>query len=202
LRRRRREGGVVSAATAAGHVAFETLLAWWLHETDAAATDAVDEHLLRCDACGETLDALVGLADGVRAAFDAGLVGAVVSGGFVERAAARGRKVREYRLALNGGVDCTVAPDDELLVSRLEAPLAGVERVDAILEFSHAPGVRHRIDDVPFDVAAGEVVYLPKIAEVKRAPANTHSVTLIAARGGSERALGTYTFRHRPWPGG
>jgi hypothetical protein len=27
-------------------------------------------------------------------------------------------------------------------------------------------------------------------------------VTLIAARGGSERALGTYTFRHRPWPGG
>jgi len=192
----------VSATMAAGHVPIETLLAWWLHETDAAATDAVDEHLLRCDACGETLDALVGLAEGVRTAFKAGLVGAIVSGAFVARAAARGHRVREYRLAQNGGVDCTVAPEDELLVSRLQAALAGVERVDAILEFSHAPGVRHRIEDVPFDVAAGEVVYLPKIAEVKRAPANTHTVTLVAAQDGAERALGTYTFRHRPWPVG
>jgi hypothetical protein len=192
----------VSATTAAGHVPIETLLAWWLHETDAAETDGVDEHLLRCDTCGETLDALVALADGVQAAFKAGIVGAIVSGGFVARAAARGHRVREYRLALNGGVDCTVAPDDELLVSHLQAPLAGVERVDAILEFSYAPGVRHRIDDVPFDAAAGEVVYLPKIEEVKRAPANTHTVTLVAAQGGAERALGTYTFRHRPWPVG
>ena len=109
---------------AAGHVPIETLLAWWLHETDAAATDAVDEHLLRCDACGETLDALVGLAEGVRTAFKAGLVGAIVSGAFVARAAARGHRVREYRLAQNGGVDCTVAPEDELLVPRLSLPEA------------------------------------------------------------------------------
>lgn len=191
----------MSATTAAGHVPIETLLAWWLHETDAAESDAVDEHLLRCDACGETLDALVGLADGVRAAFKAGLVGAIASGEFVDRIAAHGHRVREYRLPTDGGVDCTVAPDDELLVSRLQAPLAGVERLDAVLEFSFAPGVRHRIEDVPFDARAGEVVYLSKIAEVKRAPAHTHTVTLLAAEGDAERALGTYTFRHRPWPG-
>ena len=187
---------------AAGHVPIETLLAWWLHETDAAATDAVDEHLLRCDACGETLDALVGLAEGVRTAFKAGLVGAIVSGAFVARAAARGHRVREYRLAQNGGVDCTVAPDDELLVSRLQTSLAGIERLGAVLEFSYAPGMRHRIEDIPFDAAAGEVIYLPKIADVRLAPAHTHTVTLVAAQGGVERALGIYTFRHRPWAGG
>jgi len=81
----------------------------------------------------------------------------------------------------------------------LQAPLAGVERLEAVLEFSYAPGVRHRIEDVPFDAGAGEVIYLPKLAEVKRAPAHTHTVTLLAARGGAERSLGTYTFRHRPW---
>ena len=185
---------------AAGHLPIETLLAWWLHETDAAETDAVDEHLLRCDACGETLDALVGLADGVRAAFKAGLVGAIASSDFIARLATRGHRVREYRLPCNGGVDCTVAPDDELLVSRLQAPLACVERLDAVREFSFAPGVLHRIEDVPFDAGAGEVVYLPKIAEVKRAPTHTHVVTLVAVAGGAERELGTYTFRHRPWP--
>jgi len=190
----------MSATMVAGHLPIETLLAWWLHETDAADTDAVDEHLLRCDACGETLDALVGLADGVRAAFKAGLVGAIASGDFIARLASRGHRVREYRLPCNGGVDCTVAPDDELLVSRLQAPLACVERLDAVLEFSFAPGVRHRIEDVPFDVGAGEVIYLPKIAEVKRAPKHTHVVTLVAVAGGAERELGTYTFRHRPWP--
>ena len=162
---------------AAGHVPIETLLAWWLHETDAAETDVVDEHLLRCDACGETLDALLALADGVRAAFKAGLVGAIASAEFVAKVATRGHRVREYRLPWNGGVD-------------------------AVLEFSYAPGVRHRIEDVPFDAGAGEVIYLPKIAEVKRAPAHTHTVTLIATRDGAERSLGTYTFRHRPWLGG
>ena len=191
----------MSATTSAGHVPIESLLAWWLHETDAAETDAIDEHLLRCDACGETLDELLGLADGVRAAFKAGLVGAIASAEFVARLAAHGHRVREYRLPWNGGVDCTVAPDDELLVGRLQALLAGVERLDAVLEFSYAPGVRHRIEDVPFDAGAGEVIYLPKTAEVRRAPAHTHTVTLVAARGGVERALGTYTFRHRPWPG-
>jgi hypothetical protein len=186
----------------AGHVPIETLLAWWLHETDAAETDAVDEHLLRCDACGETLDALLRLADGVRDAFRAGLVGAIASAEFVARLVARGHRVREYRLPWNGGVDCSVAPDDELLVGRLQAPLAGVERLDAVLEFSYDPGVRHRIEDVPFDPATGEVIYLPKTAEVRRAPAHTHTVSLVATGGGAERSLGTYTFRHHPWPGG
>jgi hypothetical protein len=187
---------------AAGHVPIETLLACWLHEADAIETDAVDEHLLRCDACGETLDALVGLADGVRAALKAGLIGAIASIDFAARLAAHGHRVCEYRLPCNGGVDCAVAPDDELLVSRLQAPLADNERLDAILEFSFVPGVRHRIEDVPFDAAAGEVIYLPKIAEVRRAPTHTHVVTLVAEQGGAERELGTYTLRHRPWPGG
>ena len=189
----------MSATMADGHVPVETLLAWWLHETDAAETDAIDEHLLRCDACGETLDALVALGDGVRGAFKAGLVGAIATGEFVARLVARGRRVREYRLPCNGGVDCTVAADDELLVGRLQTPLGGVERLDAVLEFSFAPGVRHRIEDVPFQAGAGEVIYLPKIADVKAMPAHTHTVTLVARRGGAESARGTYTFRHRPW---
>src|SRR4029450_6407892 len=120
-----------------GHVGVETLLAWWLQETDPATTEAIDPPPIACDACGEALDGLVALGEGVRAAFKAGLVGAVTTGPFVDRLVGQGLRVREYRLSHNGGVDCTVAPDDELLVAHLAVPsLAGIERIDAVLEFS------------------------------------------------------------------
>jgi len=192
----------MSATMVAGHLPIETLLAWWLHETDAADTDAVDEHLLRCDACGETLDALVGLADGVRAAFKAGLVGAIASGDFIARLASRGHRVREYRLPCNGGVDCTVAPDDELLVAHLETPLQDVDRLDAVVTLSFAPDVQHRLEDVPFDAQAGEVLWLPKFDLIRNAPAHTAEVTLLSVDADAAHELGRYTFRHQPWPGG
>jgi hypothetical protein len=189
-----------STAADGGHLSVDTLLAWWLHETDAATTEAVDAHLLACDACGEALDGLVALGDGVRAAFKAGLVGAVTTGPFVDRLVGQGVRVREYRLSHNGGVDCTVSPDDELLVAHLAVPsLAGVERLDAVLEISLEPGVERRVEDLPFDDGATEVIYLPNLSRVKASPANVHVVRLVAVAGGVDAELGRYEFRHRPW---
>jgi len=54
---------------------------------------------------------------------------------------------------------------------------------------------------IPFDAAAGEVLYLPKIAAVKQQPANTLRVTLLAVDAGGTREVGRYTYHHRPWPG-
>jgi len=187
--------------TLASHPTFEALLDYWLHDSDAAATDAVDEHLMQCEACGQVLDGIVALGEGVREALVAGAVLAVTSSAYVQRLAAQGRRVREYRLAHNGSVNCTVAPEDELLVSRLEAPLQGVARLDLLLELSVEPGVQHRLQDIPFDAPAGEVVYLSKVAQVKRMPAHTAQVTLLAVEEGSARELGRYTFNHAPWPG-
>jgi hypothetical protein len=187
-----------------GHPTFEALLDYWLHDSDAAATDAVDEHLMACEACGQVLDGIVALGEGVRGALVAGAVLAVTSGAYVQRLAAQGRRVREYRLPHNGSVNCTVAPEDELLASRLEAPLQGVARLDLLLELSLEPGVQHRLQDIPFDASAGEageVVYLSRIAQVKRMPAHTAQVTLLAVEAGGAKEVGRYTFRHAPWPG-
>jgi len=186
---------------ALNHPSIATLLDYWLHDSDAAATDRVDEHLMQCDACGQVLDGLVALGDGVRVAFRAGEVATVTSGDFVKRLAAQGLKVREYRLPHNGSVNCTVAPEDELLVSHLEAPLQGVERLDALAQLSIEPEVQHRLHDIPFDPQAGEVVYVPKLTEVRNLPAHTLKVTLLAVEPGGTREVGRYIFRHRPWPG-
>jgi hypothetical protein len=110
-------------------------------------------------------------------------------------------RLREYRLPRNGSVHCTVAPEDELLVSTLEAPLQGVQRLDALAELSIEPGVQHRLEDLPFDAACGEVMYLPSVAQVRLLPAHTLQVTLLAVEPQGSRELGRYTFHHRPWPG-
>jgi hypothetical protein len=188
-------------ATIGPHLPTEQLLDYWLRDSDAASTDAVDEHLMQCDACGQALDALVALGQGIRDAVRAGAVAAVMSAGFTQRLAARGVKVREYRLAPGGSVNCSVAPDDELLVSRLALPPlpAGVQRLDLHVELSLQPGVRHERHDIPFDPQAGEVVYVVKLAEVRRRPAHTVQATVVAVADDSEQVVGRYVFNHQPW---
>lgn len=183
------------------HASLDALLDYWLDDSDAAAIDAMDEHLMRCDACGQVLDGLIALRDGVREAFRLGAVSAITTSAFVQRLVGQGLRIREYRLPFNGSVNCTVAPEDELLVSRLEAPLLGVERLDAVAQLSTEPDVQHRLEDIPFDPQSGEVLYLPRLAEVRRMPAHTMQVTLLAVEPGGNREVGRYTFRHRPWPG-
>lgn len=189
------------SAVSSAHLAIDALLEYWLRETDASTTDAVDEHLMRCEACGRVLDGLVALGDGVRAVFRAGAVAAVTSQAFIRRLSDAGLRVREHRLAHNGSVDCTVAPDDDVLVARIEAPLAGVERLDAVAQLSNEPGVEHRLEDVPFDAGTGELVYIPALAGVRDLPAHDMQLTLLAVQGGETREVGRYLFHHRPWPG-
>ena len=73
-----------------GHLSVDTLLDYWLHDSDVATTDTVDEHLMQCDACGKMLDGLIALGAGVRLALQAGEVYAVTSDAFVRRLAGRG----------------------------------------------------------------------------------------------------------------
>jgi hypothetical protein len=186
---------------ASNHPSVDRLLDYWLHDSDPATTEALDEHLMQCDACGQVLDGLIALGEGVRAAFRAGAVSAVTSDAFVQQLVGQGLQVREYRLPHNGSVNCAVAPEDRLLVAHLEVPLQGLERLDALVQLSLEPGVQHRLQDIPFDPQAGEVLYVPKLDEVRHLPAHTAQVTLLSVESGGTREVGRYTFHHRPWPG-
>ena len=189
------------SAAAPHHPSIEALLDYWLDDSDAAASEAIDEHLMQCEACGRALDDLVALGDGVRAAFRSGTVSAMASDAFLKRVVDHGMQVREYRLPHNGSVNCTVAPDDELLVAHLETPLQDVDRLDAVVTLSFEPDVQHRLQDVPFDARAGEVLWMPKFGLVRNAPAHTAEVTLLSVDAGGAHELGRYTFHHQPWPG-
>ena len=122
---------------------------------------------------------------------------------FVQRLATPGdARARVPAAGQRQRANCTVAPDDDLLdLPYLEAPLEGVQRLDAVTQWSLEPGVEHRLEDVPFDPQAGEVLYLPKIAAVRELPENILRVRLLAVEAGSDREIGRYAFFHRPWPG-
>jgi hypothetical protein len=176
------------------------LLDWWLHDTDDATTDAVDAHLMRCEPCGAALDTLLGLSEGVRRAWRAGEVAAVLDAGFVEHLRAQGLRMHEVKLAHNGNAQCMVSPEDELLLARLAAPLQGVQRLDLVAEFSFAPGVPQRLHDVPFDATAGELLFAPGLSPLRSHPAHAMVLRLLAVTPNSgERLLGRYSLRHQPW---
>ena len=171
-----------------------TLLEYWLDELPENAEAAVDEHLLGCSHCSARLDKLVALAGGIHEALRRGKVHAFVSDPFIRRLAEQGLRVRQYHLQHNGSVNCTVTPEDDLVVSHLAAPLAGVSRVDVVLS---APGLPTVVcQDVPFDAARGEVVYAPNTTELRAAPSFRLRLELVAVEGQDKRLIGDYTFNH------
>lgn len=182
-------------------IPLATLLEYWLGELDETREADLDEHLLGCGQCGASLQTLVDIADGVRAAVSAGVVGAVFSGAFLKRLAAQGLRIREYRVPQNGSVNCTVAPDDDLLIARLDAPLAGIERLDLERDGDEVQGVL-RVRDVPFDADTGEVIVASPIDRVRAMPASISRMRLVAVDRSGERIVGEYTFNHTPWPAG
>ena len=173
------------------HADGSALVEYWLGELSPGDEAALDEHLLGCDACGARLDEFIALAGSVRDLFDSGRVHAFLSEDFVRRLGGLGVRVREYKVERNGSVNCTVMPEDQLLVARLEAPLDGVTRLDAIVE-----GPAGVFRDIPFDAARGVVMLVPRMASLREMPTHVAQVRLVAVDSHGERVLGEYTFSH------
>ena len=175
------------------HADFATLVAEWLGELDEAREATLEEHYLGCGQCSAALAEVEALAEGVRRGV--GQVDAVLTPAFAEQLRARGMRLREYRVPRNGSVNCTIAPEDQLLLSRLQVPLGGVDRIDLLVV---TPAGQFRLEDVPFDAASGEVVLAPSLERVRAMPAQREVMRLIAIEAGGERLLGEYTFNHTP----
>ena len=176
----------------------DALVAYWLGELDEAAEAQLDVHLLGCGSCAVQLQAVVQLGEGIRRLVRRGRLRAVVTDALPKRLVEAGLRVREYRVACNGSVNCTIAPDDDAVFARLEAPLADVRRLD-VLVFDPLGQGHERLEHVPFDAAAGEVVVVPGTDLLRALPVTTMRMQLVAVGHGSDRLIGEYTFHHTPW---
>ncbi|HLS87935.1 MAG TPA: hypothetical protein VK043_16645 [Burkholderiales bacterium] len=181
---------------------LETLVAYWLGELPAAVEAPLEEHVFGCAHCTRRLEALAAFSSGVRAAVKAGLVAAVITSPLLEEMKRQGMRIREYAPSRGGTVACTIAAEDDLVVGRLAAPLAGVTRLDLrqIVEIDGRVVLDERLEDIPFDPAAGEVLSVPSASALKKMPAHVARLRLIAVEGALEREIGEYAFAHAPSP--
>ncbi len=177
-------------------ISVAALADYWLAALPESAEEAVEEHLLGCDECGDRLRETIALAEGVRKLAREGSLRMVVSDTFLRRAAEEGLRVREYAPPLGGGVECTVTAEDDLLVGRLAADLSEVKRVDLCI--CDERGVEQfRFPDIPVHAGTSSIVFQESITFAKVSPDNRMMVRLLAVdEAGRERSLGEYTFNH------
>ncbi len=181
-------------------IGLETLVAYWLGELDDAAQAPLEEHYLGCAWCAGRLEWVAACAAGVRAAVHAGTVALSLTPAFLEAMKQAGLRVREYPVTPGGTVNCTITASDDAVVSRLKAPLAGVNRLDALHSVDLGGGriERWREEDLPFDARADEMLFAPSAAELRRMPALTWRVQLLSVDAAGERTLGEYALAHTP----
>jgi hypothetical protein len=175
----------------------ETLLDHWLWEPFQTPQPDVEEHLLGCDDCSDRLAGVIAIADGIRDVARAGAIRVVVPPVFLERVVLEGLRLREYRIAPGGSIECSVAPEDEVLVARLGLDVGDASRVDLV--WLDADGhEQERLPDVPVHAGMREVVFVQRIADVRALPKATARARFVAADGNGERVLAEYTFDHTP----
>jgi hypothetical protein len=180
-------------------IADADLLDWWTGDLANGERRRVEEHLLSCGSCSSRAEGLHELGEGIGLLVRAGALPLAVLPAVIERLRREGRRIREYRVSPGGGVRCTVGPEDDVVLTRLAADLRGVSRLDLVSRVDDGP--EERLADVPFDAAAGEVVFAPPADVLRAQPAHVARFRLLAIGAEGERLLGEYTFNHRPWPG-
>ena len=185
----------MSAPTCMAPTAFVALVEYWFGELAQDEEQRIEEHLLGCVQCSERLGDLVALGAGISSAFRSGEVGAVISPDFLQQMKQEGLRLREYDVAPGGSVNCTISAADDAVVSRLQASLKGTTRVDLVRLSEQGEG---RLPDIPFEPAAGEVLYCPPAASLKKSPAYIETIRLLAVDATGERPIGVYTFIHTP----
>lgn len=174
----------------------QDLLAYWLGELDVAQESYLDEHLFRCPACSDRLQALVDLGGAIRAEFQRSRSGYLLPSSFVRRISATGISVREYNLEPGDSVNCTITPADDLVVSYLHAALHDVRRLDVVMHDAAAGTVR--LNDVAFDPAADSLTLVPSAEYLRTLRHAQLRVQLVAVDGADERVIASYTFNHYP----
>jgi hypothetical protein len=187
-----------AACTAPPPVPLEALLEYWLGELDEATERRFDEHLFACAACSARLRAIVDLGAAIRGELVRGSLTIVLPEPFLRRLEDAGLRVREYTLEPGGSVDCTVTPDDDLVVARLHAPLRDVRRLDLLIDDTTLGKVR--ATDVAFDPAAESLVAMTSTVWLRSLGRSQQRVRLVAVDGVHERVIADYTFNHYPSP--
>jgi anti-sigma factor RsiW len=161
-----------------------------LSDVDAAA---IEEHLFSCADCAERAAEFDALVRAIPAAIRADH-GGLATDDILNRLARDGVRVRTFVLSPGAVVPCAVWEDDEVMVVRLRADLAGASEVTMSQRIAGNEVLRST-----GPVAAGsqgEVIYTLSAAWVRQLPVVNVEILLTTHENGAERPIGRYTLVH------
>lgn len=172
---------------------------YWIGEMPRAEQRQIELHLLECDECGDRLREIIALAEGTRQLAREGALRVVLDQTFLDRAAQEGLRIRQYAPPPDGGVQCTVTQNDDLVVARLRLgtgiDLTNVESVDLAMCDPDGHEMM-RLRAVPFHAASKEIIFNEPIARLRTLTTEVLLVKMFAVDPRGERLLGEYTFNH------
>jgi len=171
-------------------IALELLIGSALGELSSEDEERVEEHVVSCGACAARYASFVRLGPAIDRQIRTGGMTMVVTRALAAKLEAEGLVSRRYVLGPGERVACTVTPEDIYSLTRFEADLTSVSRLDM-------RGPFRNIVDVPFDRDAGCIYTLTSATVLLPLPTADIPFTLHAIEpDGSERLLGRYTMGH------
>jgi hypothetical protein len=175
-------------------IAFERLAMLALGELPESEAGVVEDHVLGCGGCAAILDTLLDLGARVAELTREGSAFMLAGRALVGELGRLGLVTRTYQVGPGGEVACTVDATDIYSALRLSLDTSDeVGRVDLVYE---SPSGNYRVDDVPVDRAAGEVVFVQPAEYLRTLPSGRRRIRLVAVGTEGERILGEYVLLH------
>jgi hypothetical protein len=176
----------------ASPIADERLIDYWAGDVPDPDGTTIEEHLFACADCSARLEAVASVAGGVATLARQGRISGIISRAMLNKLQRDGVRVRQFILDPGETVPCAAYPGDDVVVTSLNANLAGVQSVSLRVT---GPGgtLFGAIDDIPVPAAATGVLWVTPGAFVRSMPSTQLRLTL---RSADDALLGEYVLEH------
>ena len=179
----------------AAPIGFAAVVDYWAGDLTRAEEDRIEEHVFTCADCARELAAAEALGRGIAAVAREGRLRSVVTDAILNRLAADGVRVRMFTLEGTGIIPCAVWADDDLVVARIRADLAGVDSVTIVTRQASGDEIS-RLSDVAVRPGQREILNAFSAAHLRKLPPTRVGVTVTGKIGDSERTIAEYTLEH------
>jgi Putative zinc-finger len=192
----------MTTAACAESPALSELVDYAIGELPDDRQAAFEEHVFACESCSRRLESVFALGRAIAESVTQSATPVAVSGSTVAALGARGRRIREYRIAAGDTVACTIAPEDDWVAVQLEGIPDGVDavRMDVqVLDRSLSVSAARQMDDLPVDAASRAAIFIVPGPVVRAYPRSQWVMTLHARQGDDPVVIGPFTMEHTPW---
>jgi hypothetical protein len=174
-------------------IADERLADYWANDLPDVEVSEIEAHLFSCAGCSGRLEAAASVAGGVVALARQGRISGIISRALLNRLQRDGVRIRQYTLHPGETVPCAAFPDDDVIVTAMNADLTGRRTVSLTVT---GPGGMPlgTLEDVPVSRSSGGVLWANPGALVRSMPSQQLRLTLRSGDG--TEVIAEYVLDH------